>query len=247
MPSRTRIPRLHSSTATARTSTSARRFAWWRAPPLASWCRRRRPPARRGRTRGHGPGRAPAPEPAALVRRARWRAGGSGGGLGAGIAELHAGSHASRMGKYADSSAELHVEPFSSRLGTHGPPPALPARRAASLVAETAAEFLFAATSSFGEDDNLRRAEEILACVPEPFAETRRSDGAGTDEPSGETTSGPTYAHPSPRSARSRRRPEDWRPSGWTCRRASCDERGWCSRSRAPRSRWRRARPSSSS
>ena len=148
----------------------------------------------RGRTRGHGPGRARRRQSRRrLVRRARWRAGGSGGGLGAGIAELHAGSHASRMGKYADSSAELHGA-LSSRLGTHGPPPALPARRAASLVAETAAEFLFAATSSFGEDDNLRRAEEILACVPEPFAETRRSDGAGTDEPSGETTSGPTYA-----------------------------------------------------
>ena len=125
--------------------------------------------------------------------------GGLVGGLGAGIAELHAGSHSSRMGKYADSSAD-DAEPFSSRLGTHGhgPPPALPARRAASLVAETAAEFLFAATSSFGEDENLRRAEEILACVPEPFAETRRSDGAGTDEPSGEPTSGPTYAESVP-------------------------------------------------
>jgi hypothetical protein len=88
--------------------------------------------------------------------------GGLVGGLGAGIAELHAGSRdstiASKSGPNGDSNASAS---FSA------PPPALPARRAASLVAETAAEFLFAAVSSSPEDENLRRAEEILACVPE--------------------------------------------------------------------------------
>ena len=79
---------------------------------------------------------------------------------------------------------------------------------------------------------------------------SRRRDGATEREPTnrpGSRRAVRRTRNQSPRSARSRRRPEDWRPSGWTCRRASCDEKGWCSRSRAPRSRRRRARPSSSS
>ena len=252
MPSRTKkgkIPLLHSSTATARTSTSARRFAWWRAPPPASWspppatvCAA--PQAHSGAWSGT---RAPAPEPAAPCPArsvARW---GVWWEASAPASPSCTRGRTLRVWANTQTRAPTTRSPFLRDSERTGPRPLCP--RAAPRRSSPRPRL------SFCSPRRLLSGRTTTCGAPRRFwraspNRSRRRDGATEREPTnrpGSRRAVRRTRNQSPRSARSRRRPEDWRPSGWTCRRASCDEKGWCSRSRAPRSRRRRARPSSSS